>query len=126
MTTLIIENSDGIVTRINPVGLKKFATIVDTPERVVLSRSKSEIKVQLLTSVNREKSRQIEIIRASFKVGIVSGRIIEISSGTVEQMEEAIKHMDTRLQIVEAIGVENNRKSKNLDASIALLSKIEL
>lgn len=120
----IIVEKNGIKKPLNPIGCKRFATFVDTPLRIVISDTPemgSHINIHALQDKERVMMHSIQ--GTTIKVGVVSGRIIEVSSGSTEQMKSALNSEDFKTYINQSMR-ENIRGQINADASIGVINKV--
>ena len=121
---IIIEHKPGKTTVLNPIGLKQFATTIDTPERVKVDESGGKVLITVSPRPENEKTVPITIDDKKYVVGAMSGVIVEASSGLTIQTMSFIDNEQTKSQIEKGLPKTSNRIQKNLDASLSLISQI--
>ncbi len=116
---------NGITKPVNPIGLKKFATLLDNPQKVLVEIVPNKsTKIELHSLLDKEKTTIIpNNYETTIKVGTTSGRIIEASSGSTAQLIAAINSDDFKNKVYQYSG-KNERTILNADASIALINKV--
>ena len=121
---IIIEHKPGKTTVLNPIGLKQFATTIDTPERVKVDESEGKVLITVSPRPEHEKTVPITIDDKKYVVGAMSGVIVEASSGLTIQTMTSIDNEQTKSQIEKGLPQTSNRIQKNLEASLSLISQI--
>ena len=125
MPRIIVEYSNGKTTSVGPIGIKKFAAIIDTPERVVLSERGEGLSIKVLRAAsNGEKIVPMTVNNTDFFIGAVSGSIVEVRSGTTTQISATLSDERTKRDIRRRLKLSNGRTGTNIDASLFLLSKV--
>lgn len=124
MNNIIIEYKPGKTTTLNPIGLKQFATAIDTPERIKVDETDGKVLITVSPRPENEKTIPITIDNKKYVVGSMSGVIVEASSGTTIQNMISINNEQTKSQIKNGLQKTSNRIQKNLDASLSLISQI--
>lgn len=125
MPRIIVEHSNGKTTSVGPIGIKKFAALIDTPERIVLSEHEGGLAIKVMRAAsNREKILPMTVNGTEFYVGAVSGSIVEVRSGATTQISAALSDERTKRGICSRLKQPNGRTGTNIDASLFLLSKV--
>lgn len=120
----IIVEKNGEIKSVSPVGLKKFATILDVPQRIIIkSGPGQEVRVQVVSLQDKEKAKTIFLHGATIRVGISSGRIIDAVSGTTQEIITAINSDEWKKDINSSMH-NNTRGIINADASTGLITKV--
>lgn len=124
MNNIIIEHRQGKTTVLNPIGLKQFATAIDTPERIMVDETAGKVLISVFPRPEQEKTIPVAIDNTKYVVGAMSGVIVEASSGTTIQEMVSINIEQTKSRIESSLHRSNNRIQKNIDASLSLISQI--
>ena len=125
MYKIIVEYSNGKTTSVGPIGIKKFAASIDTPERIVLSERGGKLDIKLMRAAsNKEKILPVTINGTDFYVGAISGSIVEVRSGATAQISATLSDERTKQGICSRLKHSSGRTGTNIDASLSLLSKI--
>lgn len=120
----IIVEKNGEIKSVSPVGLKKFATILDVPQRIIIkSGPGQEVRVQVVSLQDKEKAKTIFLHGTTIRVGISSGRIIDAVSGTTQEIITAINSDEWKKDINSSMH-NNTRGIINADASTGLITKV--
>ena len=120
MNQIIVEHKNGDTSMLNPIGLKQFATAIDTPERVRIDNSGGRITIDFLPKPEHEDTKPFMVGDTKYIIGTTSGVVNEVSSGaTIQEINDQAKS-----KILRELKKNSIRIQRNLDASLAVIRQV--
>lgn len=121
--SIIIETADGKIRGLSPVGVKKFASILDRPGRIKVSQKEDCIEMDLISGVDHERLIDVKLQDVEFKVGSSSGLITNVQSSSISHIVSIIEDQRASDHIYAQFRKKNSRAKINIEASLGVIKK---